>query len=147
MRDFGIAREKQADRAIGYLRNNIELIAVEGPSLGTMESENQHLYGARMDSVPCAWSRPGASAMARLVSRKHSHRELPRMTRSRSLTPKRAKQRERRILAVLNTGGAGKMVESVGSGYLPPHQASVVGMSAEVRYAAGIDSGMIPMQG
>lgn len=147
MRDFGIAREKQATRVIGYLRNNIDLIAVEGPSLGTMESENQHLYGSRMDSVPCAWSRPGTSAMARVISRKHSHRKLPRMTRERSLTPRRAKQRERRILAALDTRGAGKMVESVGSGYLPPHQASVVGMSAEVRYAAGIDSGMIPMQG
>lgn len=147
MRDYGIARERQAAKVAGYLRNNIDLIAVEGPSLGTMESENQHLYGARMDSVPCAWSRPGASAMARVVSRKHSHREIPRMTRSRSLTPKRARQRERRVLAALNTGGAGKMVESTGSGYLPPHQASLVGMAAEVRYAAGIDSGMIPMQG
>ena len=147
MRDFGIAREKRTTEVVGYLRNNIDLIAVEGPSLGTMESENQHLYGARMDSVPCAWSRPGASAMARLVSRRASRREVPRLTRSRSLTPKRAKQRERRILAALDTGGAGKMVESVGSGYLPPHQASVARMKAEVRYAAGIDSGMIPMQG
>jgi hypothetical protein len=147
MRDYGIAREKRATEVVGYLRNNIDLIAVEGPSLGTMESENQHLYGARMDSVPCAWSRSGASAMARVISRRHSHRDIPRMTRSRSLTPKRAKQRERRILAALNTGGAGKMVESVGSGYLPPHQASLAGMAAEVRYAAGIDSGMIPIQG
>lgn len=147
MRDYGIAREKRATEVVGYLRNNIDLIAVEGPSLGTMESENQHLYGARMDSVPCAWSRSGASAMARVISRRHSHRDIPRMTRSRSLTPKRAKQRERRILAALNTGGAGKMVESVGSGYLPPHQASLAGMAAEVRYAAGIDSGMISLQG
>ena len=85
--------------------------------------------------------------MARIVSRMHSRREVPRMTRSRSLTPKRARRRERRILAALDTGSAGKMVESVGSGYLPPHQASLVGMSAEVRYAAGVDSGMIPIQG
>ena len=147
MRDMGVAREKQATKTIGYLRNNIDLIAVEGPSLGTMESENQHLYGARMDSVPCAWSRPGASAMARVVSRKHSHREVPRMTRSRSLTPKRARQREARIIKALWPRGAGKMVESTGSGYLPPHQASVAHMSAEVRHAAGIDSGMIPIQG
>ena len=147
MRDYGLAREKRSTEVVGYLRNNIDLIAVEGPSLGTMESENQHLYGARMDSVPCAWSRPGASAMARVISRKHSKREVPRMTRARSLTPKRAKQRERRILAVLNTGSAGKLVESTGSGYLPPHHASLVGMSADVRYAAGIDKGMIPVWG
>ena len=112
-----------------------------------MESENRRPYGARTGSVPCAWSRPGASAMARVVSRKRSRREIPRMTRSRSLAPKRAKRRERRILAALDAGGAGKMAGSVGSGYLPPHQASLAGMSAEVRYAAGIDSGMIPMQG
>ena len=85
--------------------------------------------------------------MARIVSRRHSKREVPRMTRSRSLTRKRASERERRILAALNTGGAGKMVESVGSGYLPPHQASLVGLAAEVRYAVGIGSGMIPTQG
>lgn len=147
MRDYGIARGRQATRVVGCLRNNIGLTAVEGPSPGTMGSENQHLYGARMDSVPCAWSRPGASAMAGVVSRKHSHREMPRMTRSRSLTPRRAKQRERRVLAALDAGSAGKMVESVGSGCLPPHHASFVNMAAEVRYAAGIDSGMISMQG
>ena len=147
MRDNGIAREKQATKVVGYLRKNIDLIAVEGPSLGTMESENQHLYGARMDSVPCAWSRPGASAMARVINRKGSKRRVPRMTRSRSLTPKRAKQRERRILAALNAGSAGKLVESTGNGYLPPHHASLVGMSADVRYAAGIDKGMILMRG
>lgn len=39
------------------------------------------------------------------------------------------------------------MVELVGSGYLPPHQAGLVGMSAEVRRAARIDSGAIPLQG
>lgn len=147
MRDMGIAREKQATKTIGYLRNNIDLIAVEGPSLGTMESENQHLYGARMDSVPCAWSRAGASAMARVISRKHSKREIPRMTRSRSLTPRRAEQRERRILAALNTGSAGKLVESVGSGYLPPHQVRVNTKPIGVRHVAGADAGMIPIRG
>lgn len=147
MRGLGIARGKRPAEVVGYLRDNIDLVAVEGPSLGTMESGSRHLYGARMDSVPCAWSRPGASAMARIVSRRASKRELPRTTRSRSLTPKRAKRREMKILAALNSGGAGKMVESVGSGCLPPHQASLVGMSAEVRRAAGVDKGTIPMQG
>lgn len=85
--------------------------------------------------------------MARVVSRRHSRREIPRMTRSRSLTPKRAKQREAGMIAAPWPKGAGKMVESTGSGYPPPHQASLVGMAADVRYAAGIDSGMIPIQG
>lgn len=148
MRDLGVARSgKRTDRVIAYLRNNADIIAVEGPSLGTMESENQHLYGARMDSVPCAWSAAGASAMARVISRRSSKREIPRLTRARSVTKRRARRSEGRVLASLAAGSAGKMVESVGSGYLPPHQASVTGASAEVRYAAGIDSGMIAMQG
>jgi len=139
----GLAREKQAARVVGYLRNNIDLIDPDGPSMGTMESENQHVYGARMDSVPCAWSRPGADAMARIRSRRFSRRDLPRITRANSVTPGRARRREERVASLLYPKGAGKMVESTGSGYLPPHQASVADMSAEVRYAAGVDSGMI----
>lgn len=144
-RDTGIAREKQTNKVLTYLKNNLDLIAAGGPSLGTMESENQHLYGARMDSVPCAWSMQGASAMARIISRRHSHRAVPQMTRSRSMTPRMVQRRERRILNALSSAGAGKLVESVGSGYLPPHQASLAGKSAEVRYAAGLDKGMIPL--
>lgn len=148
MRDLGVARSgKRTDRVVAYLRNNADIIAAEGPSLGTMESENQHLYGARMDSVPCAWSAAGASAMARVISRRSSKREIPRLTRERSVTRRRARRDEGRVLAALAAGSGGKMVKSVGSGYLPPHQASVTGASAEVRYAAGIDSGMITMQG
>ena len=147
MGGLGVARGKRAAQVAGYLRNHADLIAAEGPSLGTMESENQHLYGARMDSVPCAWSREGASAMARVISRRASKRGVPRMTRERSAGPRRAKRRERKILAALNVGGAGRMVESVGSGYVPPHQASVASAPAEVRYAAGLNSGMILMQG
>ena len=148
MRDLGVARAgKGTDRAIGYLRSNSELIAAEGPSLGTMESENQHLYGARMDSVPCAWSAEGASAMARVVSRRASKRELPRLTRERSVTKRRARRCEERVARALYPKGAGKVVESVGSGYLPPHQARVASMSAEVRHAANVDWGMPLMQG
>lgn len=146
-RDLGVAREKAAGRVIGYLRNNMGIIDVEGPSLGTMESENQHLYGARMDSVPCAWSKEGASAMARVRSRIHSKRGLPRQTRERSLSPKRAAHRERRVLESLARKGSGNVVKSVGRGYLPPHQASVSGMSAEVRFAAGLDSAMVQIRG
>ena len=65
----GLAR-KSAPRVLAYLRNNMGIIAAEGPSLGTMESENQHLYKSRMTSVPCAWTREGASHMARLRSRR-----------------------------------------------------------------------------
>lgn len=99
MRDAGVARSgERTDAVIRYLRNNSDIIAVEGPSLGTMESENQHLCGARMDSVPCAWSAEGASAMARVVSRRASGRDLPRVTRERSVTGKRARRNDERVV-------------------------------------------------
>lgn len=101
---------------------------------------------------PKSGSAIGACAVARLagsggpIGDYYGSANIPSLTRSRSLTPRRAKQRERRILSAL-AGGTGKVVECVGSGYLPPHRASLVGKSAEVRYAAGIDKGMIPVLG
>lgn len=59
-------------------------VAVAGPSLGTMESDSQYLYGAGMGSVPCGWSRRGACDMGRLISRRegghaaHDAGALPR---------------------------------------------------------------------
>lgn len=38
---------------------------------------------------------------------------------------------------------ASQVVQSVGEGYEPPHRASVAALSAEVRYAAGVDKGMV----
>lgn len=142
-RDTGIAREANANRVIGYLRNNLKLISIEGPSLGTMESENQHLYSSRMESVPCAWSKQGVSDMARIRSRMYSGRTVPRRSRKNSVTPRRRRLQES---AELKTNTVklepACMVKSVGSGYLPS-QASVAGLSADVRFAAGIDRGMI----
>lgn len=66
-----------------------------------MESENQHLYGARMGSFPCAWSVRGASDMARIRSRSRSGRAIPRMTREASATPRRRAYREARELKSL----------------------------------------------
>lgn len=139
---LGLAR-KGAPRVLAYLRNNADLIAVEGPSLGTMESENQHLYKSRMASVPCAWSRAGASHMARLRSRRGSGRPVPPRTRAGSATPLRRRRDEARETAALERSGltATGCPPRVGSGYEPP-RASVVACSAEVRYAAAVDSGM-----
>lgn len=142
-RDFGLARETMATRAVTYLRNNAELITAQGPSLGTMESENQHLYSSRMESVPCAWSVQGVSDMARIRSRIWSKRELPRLTREQSMSPRKHSRRKRRVVEALSRQSANRVIQSDGHGYKPAHQASVVGMSAEVRYAAGLDSGMI----
>lgn len=146
---LGEARLKRAAQVVGYLRNNIDYIDVTSPSLGTMESENQHLYGVRMDSFPCAWSIRGASDMARIRSRMHSKRAIPRMTREASATPRRRARRERRELESFARRGPtpSQVVQSVGKGWEAPYRASVAGLSAEVRYAAGIDKGMVATRG
>lgn len=140
----GLARPRAGAAAIGYLEGNIGSVSVAGPSLGTMESDNQHLYGARMDSVPCGWSRTGACDMGRLISRRESGRAVPRMTRGRSASPRRRRRREARELRSLERGGpsASEVVQSVGSGWEPPHRASVAQMAASVPFRAGLDAGM-----
>lgn len=140
--EAGVAK-KHAREVAGYLRNNIDAIYTGGPSLGTMESEQQHVYGCRMDAFPCAWTLRGADSMARIRSRRFSGRELPRPTRGQSATPRRRKRAERRVLASLAGKVDARVPESVGSGREAEHVASLAGASAEVRYAAGIDNGMI----
>ena len=119
----------------GYLLNNSELIGAEGPSLGTIESDNQHIYGARMDSVPCAWSVRGGSDMARILSRRASGREIPRVSRLESMPHRKRDARNGKVLAKLERGGAGRVVESVGEGYLPPHQVDTSRIEAGKAYA------------
>lgn len=132
---FGIAREKATARVVAYLENNRGSIGREGPSLGTMESDNQHVYGARMDSVPCAWSIRGGSDMARMLSRRASGAEIPKTTREASMSEARRAAREKRILAALDRGGAGRVLESDGKGYLPPHQATTAHLAGSSVYA------------
>ena len=145
--ELGLARPGRTERVLGYLRNNMELLAADGPSMGTMESENQHVYGVRMDSFPCAWSVRGASDMARLRSRSVSGRAIPRMTREGSLSPGRRAARERREIAALARGSAAGVPPSSGSGYEPPHRASLAAARADVRYTAGADKGMLAIGG
>lgn len=144
--ELGLARPKRTAEVVAYLENNMEAIANEGPSLGTMESENQHVYGVRMDSFPCAWSVRGASDMARLRCRSVSGRPIPRMTRERSMSERRRAARERRALAPY-MGGSGRVPESAGHGYEVPHRASTANLSAEVCYAANVDGGMVAIKG
>lgn len=142
-RALGLAN-KNAERVITYLESNIDSIYVDGPSLGTMESENQHLYGARMDSVPCGWSMRGASDMARLISRRESGREVPKITREESMSKKRRARRDRKQMSFLSKQGlsATEVLKSSSRGYEPPHQASVSQLASEVRFSASLDGGM-----
>ena len=144
--ELGLARPKRTAEVVGYLENNMEIIAGEGPSLGTMESENQHVYGVRMDSFPCAWSSRGASDMARLRCRSVSGRPIPRMTRDKSMSARRRAARARREL-VPYMGACSRVPASSGRGYEAPHRASAVGMAAEIRYAADVDGGMVAIKG
>lgn len=143
---LGLARPKRTAEVVAYLENNMEIIADEGPSPGTMESENQHVYGVRMDSFPCAWSVRGASDMARLRCRSVSGRKIPRMTREKSMSARKRAARARRELAPY-AGGCGRVPESAGRGYGAPHRASVSNLSAEVCYAANVDGGMVAVRG
>lgn len=134
--DAGIARERQTRAVISYLEGNIDHIALDGPSLGTMESENQHLYGVRMDSFPCAWSVRGASDMARVISRRESSIPIPRYTRERSRSDhRRAKREEKELSFYERQVSSGAVLKSVGSGYLPPHQVDTRKMPSGKAYA------------
>lgn len=141
----GLAR-KSAPRVLAYLRNNMGIIAAEGPSLGTM--------GRRTStSTSPEWHRPSAPGRARGLahgapaqSEGGANRAVPSRTRAGSVTPLRRRRGEGRQLAVLEQAGlsATSCPSRVGSGYEPP-RASAAGTSSEVRYAAAIDSGMAGM--
>ena len=104
-----LAREKQARSVISYLKEHRH-IALDG-SLGTMESENQHLYGVRMDSFSLRLVGSGASDMARIISRRESGAQVPGCGARRS--ERRRGEREQKLSYY--EGGSGKVVKSSGS--------------------------------
>jgi hypothetical protein len=63
-----INRAKDKDRYLAlqsYILSNIDLIkAGAGPSMGTMEGTNAHVYGARLKAWATSWSRHGAYSIA-----------------------------------------------------------------------------------
>ena len=126
-----------AGRVAAYIRNNAEYIRAGSVSLGTMEAEQEHLYKSRMASVPCAWSREGASDMARIRSRKYSKREIVMPTRNSSLSDRRKNAREKRIERAL-TGTCAHPSRVEGHGWEYPYRASVANLRADIRYHCGI---------
>ena len=81
--------------------------------------------------------------MARIRSGVCSRRALPRPTRASSATPGRRGRAEARRASHLASEVDTRVPLKVGHGREAEHVASVAGMSAEVRYAAGVDSGMV----
>lgn len=142
MAEDGSARADIVAGVAGYLRGHADSIGISGPSLGTMEAENQHVYKSRMAAAPCAWSEQGASDMARIRSRQASGREIPHLTREERRSPKRRERRQQREIAAYSGGPtASSAVACEGKGYEYPVRGSVESMGAEVRFGAGGWSG------
>lgn len=116
--DTGFGEEAKTRALIGYIKNNRASITADAPSMGTMEGTQAHLYAARMKVWGGAWSREGASDMARIRSTLASGEALPTPVREQAF---RAKDRKRRtaILEKRRYGSAYEMVLSDGKGYEP----------------------------
>ena len=74
---------------------------------------------------------------------KYSERELPHPTRLQSASPRRRARSNRRERAYLKTRIDTTVPVKVGRGSEAEHKASLANCSAEVRYAAAVDSGMV----
>ena len=129
----GAASMPFADVA-AYLRRHAAEIG-GGPSMGTMEAEQLHMYKVRMGSFPCAWSPAGADAMVRLRSWLGSGFALPPRTRESEQSPRRRERRERKLARRLARRAGGR-VKSEGKGWEYPLAASLGGFRADVRYEA-----------
>ena len=117
--DTGYGDEAKTRALIGYIENNRASIMADTPGMGTMEGTQAHLYAARMKVWGGAWSREGASDMARIRSTLASGETLPVPAREQAF---RAKDRKRRsaILEKRRYGSSYEMVLSDGGGYEPP---------------------------
>lgn len=131
MVEGGTAREG-SERVSAYLRRHGAEIG-SGPSMGTMEAEQQHMHKVRMGSFPCASSAPGADAMARIRSWVYLGLRLPARTREGSRSPRRASRRDER-LARFVSAQPGIRVQSERRGWEYPVFASLAGMRADVRH-------------
>ena len=123
-----------ASEVASYLRRHAAEIG-GGPSMGTMEAEQQHMYKVRMGSFPCAWSQEGADAMARVRSWLYSGFALPRRTREGSLSEPRRAARDRRLGRFV-ASQPGSRVQSEGKGWEYPLAGSVASLGADIRFRA-----------
>ena len=99
---------------------------------------------ARVDLVPCGWSRADACDMSRPISRRENGRAVPRMTRARSASLRRRCRRYARELRSLERAEtrASEVVQSVDSGYELPYRTRVGQIASLVSLAVGLDAGM-----
>jgi len=116
--ETGYGNETKTRALIGYIKRNRTAIEAEAPSMGTMEGTNAHLYAARMKVWGGAWSREGASDMARIRSTLASGETLP--TPRRDVTFKAKDRKRREAIAEKRRAFKYEMVHSEGKGYEPP---------------------------
>lgn len=115
----GTADEKKAGALATYIRNNRISIQADAPSMGTMEGTQAHLYAARMKVWGGAWSRQGASDMARIRATLASGEALPVPVREAAFRD-RDRKRRTAILEKRDYAFGYEMVVSDGKGYEPP---------------------------
>ncbi len=115
----GKAKERYLD-LFCYLKDNLELLeAGPGPSMGTMEGTNAHVYAARMKVWGGAWSRRGGACMAAIRAHLASGEDLivppvDNVLYDDYQIARRLAFEESRI------SGKWKVPESEGTGYEPP---------------------------
>ncbi len=117
--ETGYGDEGKTRTLIGYLERNRAAIEAEAPGMGTMEGTIAHLYAARMKVWGGAWSREGASDMARIRSTLASGEALPAPRRDVTFKAEDRKRREA-ILEKRRYAFSYEMVRSEGKGYEPP---------------------------
>jgi hypothetical protein len=116
--ETGLGDAGKTRALIAYIKNNRASIEADAPGMGTMEGTQAHLYAARMKVWGGAWSREGASDMARIRATLASGEKLPVPVREQAF---REKDRKRRttILEKRRYGSGYEMVLSDGEGYEP----------------------------
>jgi hypothetical protein len=127
-------------KLLTYVRHNKGSIAKDGPSLGTMEGTNAHIYAARMKAWGGGWSRKGASDMARVRSTIASGEELP-MPKTRIIFTKQEQRRRDAIRSARETKMSYTIVEADGKGY-EPMRVKVSHLGRSVQYVANVDGWM-----
>ena len=126
----GPRREKVRGLA-SYVSSNADLL--RGTSLGTMEATNAYAWAKRMKSFGCSWSRAGADAMAKVISRTACGRPLAPFPKDALFTEGEIGLRER---AVAERGAEAARQMSVGSGWEYPNGVQTWTLPREQRFRA-----------
>ena len=92
-----LTKENLVDETIAYIENNAEFIRKDPISLGSIESDQQHIFKARFSGVPRVWSREGVDSIARIRARIFSNQEICYKNRNSSYSIKYTRLRQKKI--------------------------------------------------